>query len=71
MSGNEKLQQLGYRIKQLEEQLATAQESVAGASSTSKQFQSIAESNEAAMAQLQVQTLAFSTVALPRPKLYI
>ena len=56
MSGNEKLQQLGYRIKQLEEQLATAQESVAGATSTSKQFQSIAESNEAAMAQLQVCT---------------
>lgn len=56
MSGDEKLQQLQYRIKQLEEQLAMAQESVAAASSTSKQFQSIAESNEAAMAKLQVYT---------------
>ena len=54
MSSNEKIQQQLYRIRQLEEQLASAQEAVAGATSTSKTFQSIAESNEAAMGQLQV-----------------
>ena len=57
VSTNEKIQQQQYRIRQLEEQLASAQEAVAGATSTSKTFQSVAESNEAAMSQLQVRAL--------------
>ncbi len=58
ISTNEKVQQLQFRIRQLEEQLGSAQEAVAGASSTSKTFQSIAESNEAAMEELQVSALS-------------
>ncbi|KAK9833120.1 hypothetical protein WJX74_007929 [Apatococcus lobatus] len=70
MSGSEMLQQLRYRVKQLEEQLATAQESVAGATSTSKQFQSIAESNEAAMAKLQAQHSEFRQTAEAQQESY-